>query len=288
MKENRVVKVGDIKIANNHPFTLIAGPCMLESRDLAMKTAEAICKISEKVDRPFIFKTSFDKANRTSNNAKRGVGFINAITIFKEIRETFACPILTDVHEQYQCSEIADVVDVLQIPAFLSRQTDLVVAAAKTKKVINIKKGQFLAPWDMNNICEKAANAGNHNILLCERGVCFGYNRLINDFRSLPIMAKTGYPVIFDATHSVQEPGGLGDSTGGDRQYIEVLARAAISVGCAGLFVETHPDPDNAFSDGPNMLPLQKLYEFWMRMIEFDELCKSKRYLNMEYDCSYL
>ena len=286
MIENRVVRVNDIELANNKPFVLIAGPCMLESRDLAMTMAEKICKISEKVGRPFIFKTSFDKANRTSDRSKRGVGFVDSIGIFREIRGTFGCPILTDVHEQYQCSELADVVDVLQIPAFLSRQTDLIVAAAKTGKVVHIKKGQFLAPWDMKNICGKVEHAGNHNILLCERGVCFGYNRLVNDFRSLPIMAQTGYPVIFDATHSTQEPGGLGESSGGKREYIEVLARAAVAVGCAGVFIETHYDPDNALSDALSMLPVQKLYDIWMRLIEFDEIAKSKRYLDMEYDPS--
>lgn len=284
MAESRIVRVNNIEIANNKPFVLIAGPCMLESRDLAMTMAEILCKISEKVGRPFIFKTSFDKANRTSDKSKRGVGFIESIGIFKEIKSTFGCPILTDVHEQYQCSELAEVVDVLQIPAFLSRQTDLVMAAAKTKKVINIKKGQFLAPWDMKNICQKAEHAGNQNIILCERGTCFGYNRLVNDFRALPIMEETGYPVIFDATHSTQEPGGLGDSSGGQREYIEVLARAAIAVGCAGLFIETHYDPDNALSDALSMLPVQKLYDLWMRMVEFDELAKSKKYLSMAYD----
>lgn len=280
-----IVRVNNIEIANNKPFVLIAGPCMLESRGLAMTMAERLCRISEKVGRPFIFKTSFDKANRTSDQSKRGVGFVDSIEIFREIRETFGCPILTDVHEQYQCSELTEVVDVLQIPAFLSRQTDLIVAAAKTKKVIHIKKGQFLAPWDMKNICEKVEHTGNKNILLCERGVCFGYNRLVNDFRALPIMAQTGYPVIFDATHSTQEPGGLGSASGGCREYIEVLARAAISIGCAGLFIETHYDPDNALSDAMSMLPVQKLYDLWMRMIEFDELAKSKKYLDMAYEC---
>lgn len=281
MKKNRIVNVGKTKISNDLPFTLIAGPCALESRDLALRMVEKISNVAEKVKRPFIFKTSFDKANRTSGTSKRGVGFSESIGIFREIRGTFNCPIVTDVHEQYQCSELADVVDVLQIPAFLSRQTDLLVAAAKTKKAINVKKGQFLAPWDMENICEKLEQAGNNNILLCERGVCFGYNRLVNDFRALPIMAKTGYPVIFDATHSVQEPGGMGNKSGGRREFVEVLARAAIAVGCAGLFIETHDDPDNAFSDGPNMLPVHTLYDFWMRMIEFDELAKSRAYIDV-------
>lgn len=281
MGKNHIVNVGNIRISNEMPFTLIAGPCSLENRDLALRMVEKISVVSEKVGRPFIFKTSFDKANRTSGSSKRGVGFAESIGIFREIRGTFNCPIVTDIHEQYQCSELVDVVDVLQIPAFLCRQTDLLVAAAKTKKTINVKKGQFLAPWDMKNICEKIEQAGNRNILLCERGVCFGYNRLVNDFRSLPIMAKTGYPVIFDATHSVQEPGGLGNKSGGRREFVEVLARAAIAIGCAGLFIETHDDPDNAFSDGPNMLPVQALYDFWMRMIEFDELAKSRAYVDV-------
>lgn len=283
MMNNRTVKVADIEISNDKPFTLIAGPCMLESRDQALKMAEILCQISEKVGKPFIFKTSFDKANRTSSSSKRGVGFAESLGIFREIRCTFGCPIVTDVHEQYQCSELVDVVDMLQIPAFLSRQTDLVVAAAKTNKPVHVKKGQFLAPWDMKNICHKIESAGNKNILLCERGACFGYNRLITDFRALSIMAETGYPVIFDATHSVQEPGGLGDKSGGNREYVELLARAALAVGCAGLFVETHYDPDNAFSDGPNMLPVQKMYDFWMRMIEFDDLSKKSKYIDLTY-----
>ena len=283
MTAQRSVRVSDVEFANNKPFVMIAGPCALESRDLAMRMAERISTIAQKLNAPFVFKTSFDKANRTSANSKRGVGFAEALGIFREIRGTFGCPIVTDTHEQYQCSELSDVVDILQIPAFLSRQTDLVIAAAKTKKALHIKKGQFLAPWDMKNICTKIESVGNTNILLCERGACFGYNRLVSDFRSLPIMAQTGYPVIFDATHSVQEPGGLGDKSGGNREYVELLARAAMAVGCAGLFVETHDDPDNAFSDGPNMIPVQKLYDFWARMIEFDNLSKQHAYLDMTY-----
>lgn len=280
------VRVSNFEISNDLPFVLIAGPCALEGRDFGMKMAEIICGISEKVGRPFIFKSSFDKANRTSVNSGRGVQFSEAINIFHEIRTTFKCPIVTDVHETYQCNELADVVDVLQIPAFLCRQTDLLLAAARTGKVINVKKGQFLAPWDMRHVCKKIESVGNHNILLCERGTCFGYNRLITDLRSLPIMSETGYPVIFDGTHSVQEPGGLDDRTGGAREYIEVLSRGALSVGCAGLFIETHYDPDYAISDGPNMLPVQKLYDFWMRMIEFDELSKKKPYIDVRYDHS--
>ena len=279
MSGQKTISIKDIKISNTLPFALIAGPCMLESRSHALKMADMISEISAKVGQPFVFKTSFDKANRTSINGKRGVGLREAIGVFEEIRRTFNCPILTDVHEQYQCQELAEVVDVLQIPAFLCRQTDLLVAAAKTGRCINVKKGQFLAPWDMNNVAQKISASGNENILLCERGVSFGYNRLITDFRSLIIMAETGYPVVFDATHSVQEPGGLGNASGGCRKYVEPLARAAMAVGCAGLFIETHDDPDNAYSDGPNMVPVQQLYDFWMRMIEIDQVAKSKAYL---------
>lgn len=281
MIAQRIVKVKDIEVGNDLPFTLIAGPCMMESRSHVLKMAEIISEIAQKVGRKFIFKTSFDKANRTSAEGKRGVGLSEALGIFREIRDTYHCPILTDVHEQFQCHELIDVVDVLQIPAFLCRQTDLLVTAAKTGKCINIKKGQFLAPWDMKNVADKVSKAGNENIILCERGACFGYNRLVSDFRSLPIMQEFGYPVIFDATHSVQEPGGLGNASGGNRKFVEPLARAAMSVGCAGLFIETHDDPDNAFSDGPNMLPVQKLYDFWMRMIEFDNLSKNNPCLSM-------
>ncbi len=277
----KVVSVCGIEISNDLPFAMIAGPCMMESRDHVMKMAEIISEISQKLNRPFIFKTSFDKANRTSISGKRGVGFAKSLEIFKNIRDTFKCPIVTDVHEIFHCQELADVVDVIQIPAFLCRQTDLVVAAAKTGKCVQVKKGQFLAPWDMKNVAEKISSQGNENILLCERGTCFGYNRLVTDFKGIPVMKEFGYPVIFDATHSVQEPGGLGSASGGNRGFVEPLARAALAVGCAGLFIETHNDPDNAYSDGPNMLPSQKLYDFWARMIEFDDLSKSNPCLDI-------
>lgn len=281
MNKQSVVSVGDIKIGNELPFTLIAGPCMLESRDHVLKMVDIISEISQKVGRKFIFKTSFDKANRTSINGKRGVGFSEGLKIFREIKEDYDCPILTDVHETYQCNELKEVVDVMQIPAFLCRQTDLLIAVAKTGKCVHVKKAQFLAPWDMKNVCEKISKSGNDRILLCERGACFGYNRLVSDFRSLPIMGDFGYPVIFDATHSVQEPGGMGTASGGNRRFVEHLARAAMAVSCAGLFIETHDDPDNAFSDGPNMLPVQRLYDFWMRMIEFDNLSKKNPCFNI-------
>ena len=278
---SKVVSVCGIEISNNLPFAMIAGPCMMESRDHVMKMAEIISEISQKLNRPFIFKTSFDKANRTSISGKRGVGFARSLEIFKNIRDTFKCPIVTDVHEIFHCQELSEVVDVIQIPAFLCRQTDLLVAAAKTGKCVQVKKGQFLAPWDMKNVAEKISSQGNENILLCERGTCFGYNRLVTDFKGIPVMKGFGYPVIFDATHSVQEPGGLGSASGGNRSFVEPLARAALAVGCAGLFIETHDDPDNAYSDGPNMLPSQKLYDFWARMIEFDDLSKSNPCLDI-------
>ncbi len=279
--DSKVVSVCGIEISNNLPFTMIAGPCMMESRDHVMTMAEIISEISQRLHRPFIFKTSFDKANRTSISGKRGVGFAKSLEIFKNIRDTFKCPIVTDVHEIFHCQELAEVVDVIQIPAFLCRQTDLLVAASKTGKCVQVKKGQFLAPWDMKNVAEKISSQGNENILLCERGTCFGYNRLVTDFKGIPVMREFGYPVIFDATHSVQEPGGLGSASGGNRSFVEPLARAALAVGCAGLFIETHNDPDNAYSDGPNMLPSQKLYDFWARMIEFDDLSKSNPCLDI-------
>lgn len=277
----KVVKVGDITISNNLPFILIAGPCALESRDVAFRCAESLIKTTEELNIPFIFKSSFDKANRTSLKARRGVPMKAALEIFEELKKEFGCLIITDVHESWQCQEVANVVDVLQIPAFLCRQTDLLVAAAKTGKVIEIKKGQFLAPWDMENVYKKVTMSGNENVLLCERGTCFGYNRLVTDMRALQIMKNFEYPVIFDATHSVQEPGGLGGSSGGNRDYVELLARSAMSIGVAGLYIETHFDPKNAFSDGPNMVPLHVVKDFLITLKRFDELAKSTPYQDM-------
>lgn len=277
----KVVRVGNISIANNLPFILIAGPCALESRDVAFRCAESLVKTTAELRIPFIFKSSFDKANRTSLNAKRGVPMDEALKIFQELKKEFGCLIVTDVHESAQCAEVAEVVDVLQIPAFLCRQTDLLIAAAKTGKVIEIKKGQFLAPWDMENVYKKVTLSGNDNVLLCERGTCFGYNRLVTDLRSLQIMSGYGYPVIFDATHSVQEPGGLGGASGGNRDFVEILARGAISSGIAGIFMETHFDPKNAFSDGPNMVPLHAVKGFLTTLKRFDEIAKSVPYQDM-------
>ncbi len=277
----KVVKTGCISIANNLPFVLIAGPCALESRDVAFRCAESLIKTTDELKIPFIFKSSFDKANRTSLNARRGVPMDEALKIFQELKKEFGCLIVTDVHESQQCQEVAEVVDVLQIPAFLCRQTDLLIAAAKTGKVVEIKKGQFLAPWDMENVYKKVTLSGNENVLLCERGSCFGYNRLVSDMRSLKIMGDFGYPVIFDATHSVQEPGGLGGASGGNRDYVELLARSAMSIGVAGLFIETHFDPKNAYSDGPNMVPLHIVRDFLVTMKKFDELAKSTPYQDM-------
>ena len=277
----KVVKAGSISIANNLPFVLIAGPCALESRDVAFRCAESLIKTTNELGIPFIFKSSFDKANRTSLNARRGVPMGEALKIFRELKEKFGCLIVTDVHESQQCSEVSEVVDVLQIPAFLCRQTDLLIAAAKTGKVIEIKKGQFLAPWDMENVYKKVTMSGNENVLLCERGTCFGYNRLVSDMRSLQIMKNFGYPVVFDATHSVQEPGGLGGASGGNRDFVESLARSAMSIGVAALYIETHFDPKNAFSDGPNMVPLHVVKDFLITMKKFDELAKSTPYQDM-------
>ncbi|MCR4555304.1 MAG: 3-deoxy-8-phosphooctulonate synthase [Alphaproteobacteria bacterium] len=277
----KVVKAGSISIANDLPFVLIAGPCALESRDVAFRCAESLIKTTNELKIPFIFKSSFDKANRTSLNARRGVPMVEALKIFRELKEKFGCLIVTDVHESWQCAEVAEVVDVLQIPAFLCRQTDLLIAAAKTGKIVEIKKGQFLAPWDMENVYKKVTMSGNENVLLCERGTCFGYNRLVSDMRSLQIMKNFGYPVVFDATHSVQEPGGLGGASGGNRDYVESLARSAMSIGVAALYIETHFDPKNAFSDGPNMVPLHVVKDFLITMKKFDELAKSTPYQDM-------
>ena len=268
------VKLGNVTIGNDLPFTLIAGPCVLESRDHAMEMSQALVEITRKLGINLIYKTSFDKANRTSINGERGLGMEKALPIMAEIKEKWGCPVVTDVHEPAQCAIIAEAVDVLQIPAFLCRQTDLLVAAAKTGKALNIKKGQFLAPWDMANVVKKVEAAGNTNIMLCERGVSFGYNTLVSDMRSLPIMAETGYPVVFDATHSVQQPGGKGSSTGGQREFVPVLARAAMAVGVAAVFMETHQDPDKAPSDGPNMVKLKDMPDLLACLMEFDRISK--------------
>jgi 2-dehydro-3-deoxyphosphooctonate aldolase (KDO 8-P synthase) len=268
------IKTGNITFGNDLPFVLIAGPCQLETRDHALMMAESIKKIADKLKVPFIYKTSYDKANRTSVKGKRGIGLKDSLPIFAEIKKTFGCPVLTDVHSEAQCAEVATVVDILQIPAFLCRQTDLLLAAAKTGKVINIKKGQFLAPWDMKNVAQKVESGGNSQILLTERGVSFGYNTLVTDFRALPIMAETGYPVIFDSTHSVQQPGGQGTASGGERRFVPTLARAAVAVGVAGIFMETHQDPDNAPSDGPTMVKLSDLEDLVKSLKDIDQLTK--------------
>ena len=256
---NHKVKCSNFEIANDKPFTLIAGPCQLENEEHALKISSELKKITSELGINLIYKTSFDKANRTSLKGKRGIGLDASLPIFDKIKKDLDVPILTDVHNIDQCSVVAKHVDILQIPAFLCRQTDLLVAAAKTNKIVNVKKGQFLAPWDMINVTKKISDSGNNNILVTERGASFGYNTLVSDMRSIPIMAKNGYPVIFDATHSVQQPGGLGEKSGGQREFVEHLSRAAVAVGVAGLFIETHQDPDNAPSDGPNMLPLLSL-----------------------------
>ncbi|MGE0251532.1 MAG: 3-deoxy-8-phosphooctulonate synthase [Dongiaceae bacterium] len=271
----RKVNVGNVTFAQDKPFVLIAGPCVLESREHAMEMSSALKEITSKLGIPLIYKTSFDKANRTSVKGARGLGFEKGLEILAEVKAKTGLPVLTDVHEREQCAEAAKVVDVLQIPAFLCRQTDLLVAAGNTGKAIHVKKGQFLAPWDMKNVAEKIASTGNHNILLCERGASFGYNTLVSDMRALPILAATGYPVVFDATHSVQQPGGQGSSSGGQREFVPVLARAALSIGVAGVFIETHENPDSAPSDGPNMVPLKNMPELLKTLQEFDRLAKS-------------
>jgi 2-dehydro-3-deoxyphosphooctonate aldolase (KDO 8-P synthase) len=275
---NRIVAVGTARFGNTLPLMLIAGPCALESRDHALEMASALKELTAKAGIGFVYKTSFDKANRTSGKSQRGLGLDGALPIFAEIRQKLGVPVLTDVHEAQQCAAVAEVVDVLQIPAFLCRQTDLLVAAAATGRVINIKKGQFLAPWDMANVVAKVTGAGNRNVLVTERGASFGYNTLVSDMRALPILARTtGAPVIFDATHSVQQPGGQGTSSGGEREFVPVLARAAVAVGVAGVFIETHDDPDQAPSDGPTMVPLKQMDELLGRLIEFDRLAKNSR-----------
>lgn len=271
---NRVVRVGGITIGNHLPFVLIAGPCQIESRDHALEVAAALRELSERTGVRTIYKSSFDKANRTSVGAERGIGMVQGLSILAEVRERTGLPVLTDVHAADQCAPTAEAVDVLQIPAFLCRQTDLLLAAGKTGRAINVKKGQFLAPWDMAHVAAKIASTGNHDILLCERGASFGYNTLVTDFRGLPIMARTGYPVVFDATHSVQQPGGQGASSGGQREFAPILARAALAVGVAAVFIETHPDPDQAPSDGPNMIPLREMGALIERLRAFDRLAK--------------
>ncbi len=275
MNAPRHVAVGGVTFGNDLPIVLIAGPCALESRDHALEVAQVLKEMTAALGLGFIFKTSFDKANRTSGSSPRGVGLEAALPVFAEIRDRVGCPVLTDIHNPDQCAEAAEAVDVLQIPAFLCRQTDLLVAAAKTGRAVNVKKGQFLAPWDMANVAAKVAEAGNHDILLTERGSSFGYNTLVSDMRSLPIMAETGYPVVFDATHSVQQPGGQGATSGGQREFIPALARAAAAVGVAGLFVETHPNPDSAPSDGPNMVPLGELEPLLRTVMEVDAVAKN-------------
>ncbi len=271
-----VVTVGDVRFGNALPLALIAGPCALESRAHALEMADALKEIANRRKIGLVYKTSFDKANRTSAKSARGLGLDAALKIFAEIREKFGVPVLTDVHEATQCGPVAEVVDVLQIPAFLCRQTDLLIAAAKTGRAVNVKKGQFLAPWDMKHVVAKITGAGNRNVLVTERGASFGYNTLVSDMRALPILAReTGAPVIFDATHSVQQPGGQGASSGGEREFVPVLARAAVAVGVAGVFIETHQDPDKAPSDGPNMIPLKDLEKLVQILQEFDRLAKA-------------
>lgn len=272
---NKTVSAGNVVFSNDAPLTLIAGPCQLESRQHAFDMAGALKEMTARLGIGFVYKTSFDKANRTSLKGIRGAGIETALPIFADIRQAFDVPVLTDVHTEDQCRVVGEVVDILQIPAFLSRQTDLLVAAAQTGKVVNVKKGQFLAPWDMKNVVAKVTGSGNPNVLVTERGASFGYNTLVSDMRALPIMAEIGAPVIFDATHSVQQPGGQGGSSGGERRFVETLARAAVAVGVAGVFIETHQDPDNAPSDGPNMVPIDKMPALLERLMAFDRVAKS-------------
>jgi len=272
--ENITVNCENIEISNNNKICLIAGPCQLETEQHAMDMAGKIKEIASKYNIGFIYKTSFDKANRTSLKGKRGAGIEKSLPVFDKIKKELNVPVLTDIHNEEQCLIVSKHIDVLQIPAFLCRQTDLLVAAAKTKKIINVKKGQFLAPWDMVNVTKKISDSGNNKILVTERGASFGYNTLVSDMRSIPIMAKNGYPVVFDGTHSVQQPGGLGEKSGGQREFIEYLTRAAVAVGVAAVFLETHQDPDNAPSDGPNMIPLDKMDQLINQLLEIDNLIK--------------
>jgi 2-dehydro-3-deoxyphosphooctonate aldolase (KDO 8-P synthase) len=277
LRPNAVVEVGNVTFAQDRPIAVFAGPCQMESRAHALEMATALKEIAGRLGLGLVYKTSFDKANRTSLSGKRGIGLSGALDVFAEIRSSLGLPVVTDVHEASQCAALAEAVDVLQIPAFLCRQTDLLVAAAKTGRVIKVKKGQFLAPWDMANVVAKITGSGNPNVLVTERGASFGYNTLVVDMRSLPIMAETGAPVIFDATHAVQQPGGQGTSSGGDRRFVPVLARAAVAVGVAGLFIETHQDPDNAPSDGPNMVPLKHFEALMGELMDLDAVAKRQR-----------
>jgi 2-dehydro-3-deoxyphosphooctonate aldolase (KDO 8-P synthase) len=281
--QNKIVPIdggiSPLYVANNLPFILIAGPCVMESRDHILKMAEALKKLTDEKNVGFVFKASFDKANRTSVSGARGLGIDKGLKLFEEVKKTFNVPVITDVHDKEQCATVAEVVDILQIPAFLCRQTDLLEAAAKTQKPLNIKKGQFLAPWDMVNVVKKVESFGNNKIMLCERGASFGYNTLVTDMRGLPTMAKTGYPIIFDATHSCQQPGGQGGSSGGQREFAPVLARAAIAVGVAGVFAETHDNPDQALSDGPNMIPLHEMGNFIDQLKAFDDIRKNSGFV---------
>ena len=276
LKPNTTVEIGKVSFANDRPFAVFAGPCQMESRQHALEMATALKEICNRLSIGLVYKSSFDKANRTSLSGQRGMGLEAALPVFAEIRDTLHLPVVTDVHDAAQCAVVADVADVLQIPAFLCRQTDLLIAAARTGRVVKIKKGQFLAPWDMKNVLAKVTGSGNPNVLLTERGASFGYNTLVADMRALPIMAETGCPVIFDATHSVQQPGGQGTSSGGDRRFVAPLARAAVAVGVAGLFIETHQDPDNAPSDGPNMVPLKDFEALLADLMRIDAVAKSR------------
>ena len=275
MSGSNIIKIGNIPVGGGNPLAFILGPCQLENRDHAMFMAEKISKVCSPSSSNFIFKSSFDKANRSSIASARGVGIEEGLKILEEVKLTFNCPVITDIHSISQCASAAEVVDILQIPAFLSRQTDLLLAAGETGKPVNVKKGQFLAPWEMTNVAEKIASTGNKKILLCERGTSFGYNTLVNDFRGLEIMAETGYPIVFDATHSVQQPGGRGNSSGGERKFVATLARAACAVGISAVFIETHQDPDNAPCDGPNMIDVADLQKLIEKLRVIDELSKA-------------
>ena len=273
MKQN-IIKISEFEVSNIHPFFLIAGPCSIESKDHAINHAGVINEICKKLGINFVYKSSFDKANRSSIGSERGIGIEKGLNILSDVNKEFNIPILTDVHESYQCKEVANIVDIIQIPAFLCRQTDLLTAAAETKKIINIKKGQFLAPWDMENVINKVLDVGNNNILLTERGTSFGYNTLVSDMRSIPQMSKFGFPIIFDATHSVQQPGGLGLTSGGQREFVSILSRAAVSIGISGLFIEAHENPEKAPSDGANMVKLTELEMLLSQLIEIDKIIK--------------
>ena len=275
MAPPRHVTIGNIPVGNDLPLALIAGPCALEGRSHALEMSHALVELTDRLGIGLIYKTSFDKANRTSLKGNRGIGMKEGLPILAEVRETYGCPVVTDVHLPDDCAPVAEAVDVLQIPAFLCRQTDLIIAAAKTGKVLNIKKGQFLAPWDMENVVAKAVESGNENVMVCERGTSFEYNTLVSDMRSLPAMAETGCPVVFDATHSVQKPGGQGTASGGQREFVPVLARAAVAIGVAAIFVETHQEPDTAPSDGPNMVPLDQMESLLRNLMAFDKVAKS-------------